>query len=375
MTDKTVLHIITRFQNGGAETTTINELEALNDTEEAYDLHLGYGYDSDETAVSDAVPESVTTVCFEQIRHGSLGRTLPAVLEVTGYLRRSSCDVVHTHSTEAGVIGRWAGTLAQTPTIIHEIHGDPITEDRSAVLNTFVTAMERLSAPLATKLIVKSERIREDFLKRGIGTREQYEVIYHGVNVARFSGIAPADIPESSADRQLLFVGRLSDGKGLFDLLDGFEAVAARHSVNLVIAGDGPMRSDLEETVEQRGLSDSVFLLGYRTDIPQLLAASDVLVLPSYREGTPRVISEALASATPVVASRIAGIPEQVTDGETGLLIEPGNVEALIDALEALLASEQRRKTMSNRCGNGVDRFSRESSAIDIIELYRSLTN
>ncbi|TKX86566.1 glycosyltransferase family 1 protein [Halorubrum sp. SS5] len=373
MTEITVLHIITRFRNGGAETTTSNELDALHAADEKYDLHLGYGYDSDENAVTTAVPDFVTTVRFDQIRHGSLARTLPAVFEVARYLRQTDCDVVHTHSTEAGIIGRWAGTLARTPTIIHEVHGDPITDDRSAVLNAFVTAMERLSAPIATKLIVKSERIREDFLERGIGTQEQYKLIYHGVDVERFSGVAPADVPESNANRRLLFVGRLSDGKGLVDLLNGFEVVAERHSVDLLIAGDGPIRSALEEIIEQRGLSDSVFCLGYRTDIPQLLAASDVLVLPSYREGTPRVISEALASGTPVVATQIAGIPEQVTDDETGLLIEPGDIDGLVNAIDTLLADGQRRNAMSSRCRNTVNQFSRASSTRAIQELYRSI--
>lgn len=374
MTETSVLHLITRFRSGGSETTTVNELRTLLDADVDYELHLGYGLDSNESAVADVALYGIKTTCFEHIQHYSLVHTVPAVLQVTRYLLQHNIDVIHTHSTEAGIIGRWAGVLAKTSTIIHEVHGDPITEDRSALLNRFILMMERLTAPFATKIIVKSERIREDFLERKIGARDQYELIYHGVDTEQYADVPPATLPDSDAGFRLLFVGRLVDGKGLYDLLEAFETVREDTDVELLIIGDGPLADDLTRYIDRNELSEDVQMLGYRSDIPNLLAASDFLVLPSYREGTPRVISEALASGTPVVSTRIAGIPEQVTDGKTGLLYDPGDVQALEDAISNLLDDHELRQEMATRCETSVDKFSRERANHQIRELYDSLT-
>jgi len=232
--------------------------------------------------------------------------------------------------------------------------------------------MERLSAPIATRLIVKSERIRQSFIDRGIGTESIYELIYHGIDLSRFENQTPVPIPESDGDLRLLFIGRLQEGKGLFDLVDAFAKLES-HDVDLLIAGDGPLEEKINKEITKRGLEQSIHLLGYREDVPELLAASDVLILPSYREGTPRVISEALASRTPVVSTRIAGIPEQVSHGECGLLIDPGDVDALVDALDRLFDSEELREKMFRACRSQVERFSVEREQREITQLYERL--
>lgn len=374
MTENTVLHLITRFLGGGAETTTENEVDALLDADADYKIHLGYGSEHDPERVADVAARGVKSVCFDHIRHYSLGHTVPAVIQVTRYLRRHDVDIIHTHSTEAGIIGRWAAALARTSYVIHEIHGDPISEDRNAVLNTFVIVMERITAGLTTKFIIKSERIREDFLERGIGNPDQYELIYHGVDFNRFLNVEPAPLPESSAESRLLYVGRLSEGKGLFDLLDSFEDVVSVHDVDLIVAGDGALRDELVAAIDRAKLTESVFFLGYRSDVPELLAASDALVLPSYREGTPRVISEAIASGTPVVATGIAGIPEQVKHGSTGLLIEPGDIDQLVSSLSQILSSEEFSEELCHDGCSTIPDFSLTQSKEKTVELYTNIT-
>ncbi|WP_159904796.1 glycosyltransferase family 4 protein [Salinirussus salinus] len=368
-----VLHLITRFLDGGAETTVEHQIEGLLETGSDYELHLGVGREHDAERMRVMEEMGVQTHVFDHIRHYSLVHTIPAVVQVAQFLREQQVDLLHTHSTEAGVIGRWASLLARTPVTIHEIHGDPIAADRQTLLNAFIWIVERLSAPLATTLIVKSERIQELFLRRGIGTQDQYELIYHGVNIEEFSTASPAPLPESTSQLRLLFVGRLQSGKGLFDLLNSFEMLVGRYDVDLLIAGDGPLAPDLKREVKRKSMDATIHFLGYRDDVPRLLAAADVLVLPSYREGTPRVISEALISGVPVVSTRVAGIPEQVTDGESGFLIKPGDVDGLVGALDKLLGSPELRHQMARSCRSEATRFTIDREKKEIVRLYERL--
>jgi len=374
MTERTervrVLHLITRFLNGGAERTTEHALAALHEADRPYDLRLGFGAAADRGRVS-ALPAYVDTVQFRSLRHYNPVAAVVAVGAVAAYLRRHDVDILHTHSTEAGIVGRVAAALAGTDHVIHEIHGDPIAPDRNATLNRFLLAAERATAPLADRLLVNSTRVRDAYLSRGIGRPEQYVYVPDSVNVERFRGAAfEGQRPDGPL---FLFVGRLADGKGLFDLLDAVEAMREDHDVSLWIAGDGPLADDLDEVVQRRGLGDVVSRLGYREDVPELLAAADALVLPSYREGTPRVITEALAAGTPVVATDIAGIPEQVTEGETGYLVAPGDVGALADRLTRLVTDTDRREQMADRAPATVDRFDIRHTAAQYRDVYDAL--
>lgn len=367
-----VLHLITRFLQGGAETTTEQTLEALADAPEPYDLRLGTGaaYDSERLAAVEK--RGVETVVFRLIRHYNPVAAILAVFTVAWYLWREDVHVLHTHSTEAGIIGRWAGYLVDTPVVIHEVHGDPIAQDRNPLLNAVLVWLERTSAPATTRIVVKSERIRETYLARGIGDPDQYELVYHGVDTERFENArANGERGAETNPVRILFVGRLADGKGLFDLLDAVARLDA--DVTLEIVGDGPLADDLAAAVRRRGLDDIVTLHGYRSDVERVMAGADVFALPSYREGTPRVVTEARAAGLPVVATDIAGLPEMVRDGETGFLVEPGAVDALRDRLARLVQSPELRRRMGERARDGLAKFERETAAEAYRELYRSV--
>lgn len=377
-----VLHLITRFLDGGAETTTRNTLDALATDDYRYDLRLGTGAKHNPDRLDALESDGIETIVFWSLRHYNPVTTWVAVLSIAWYLHRESVDVLHTHSTEAGIVGRWAGAIARTPVVIHEIHGDPIADDHHRLLNAFIFAAERATAAITDRFIIKSERIHQQFLDRGIGCPDQYELIYHGVNLERFRTNTQETSNEGRNEMhrmnagcanespfQLLFVGRLADGKGLDDLLTAVEQLDC---VSLWIAGDGPLSERVASAIESNDLP--VEMLGYRNDVPSLMAAADVLVLPSYREGTPRVITEALASGLPVVSTSIAGIPEQVADGETGFLIEPGDVDALVDRLQQL-QNPSLRQRFSDQAASSVEKFSQETAAKQYRQLYRDILN
>lgn len=361
-----VLHLITRFLDGGAETTTINELEAIREADLDADLRLGVGREHDEEALDSVEAQGVETQVFSWIRHYSLVASVLAVAQVARYLLRDDIDIVHTHSTEAGVIGRFAATIARTPVVVHEVHGDPIADDRSRLLNGFVLAMERLAARTTDYIVTKSPTIERCYLERGIGRPERYRVIRHGVDLERFRGASPASDLDPDRD-VVMYVGRLARGKGIPDLLDAVAGLAD-DDVTLVLVGDGPLRSEIEGTVARRGMEVSVRLLGHREDVPSLLAAADLLVLPSYREGTPRVVTEALASGLPVIGTTVGGVPDQLDPATNGYLIDAGEVEALTATIRSVLADDVGPVETAH-----LDRYSLARSRERHRELYEEL--
>jgi glycosyltransferase involved in cell wall biosynthesis len=165
-------------------------------------------------------------------------------------------------------------------------------------------------------------------------------------------GLALDEVPAShasgSSNLRLILVGRLSAEKGIAGLLEALAIVAPERRPDLVIVGDGPMRAELDRAVEQLGLADRVTFLGRLAEAETLaeIARSDVLVLPSFMEGLPIVLMEAMALGKPVIATRVAGVPELVNDGETGLLFTPSNWSELAAQISALAADHELRKRL-----------------------------
>jgi len=362
-----VFHLITRLLKGGAEAETIATVRGLDD----YEFTVGYGAEYDQDQVDLLEREGVATRRFPLIRHYNPVTTVPAVLSLARYLRREEFDIVHTHSTEAGIIGRFAAALAGVPNVVHTVHGVPFADDRNGLLNRFVLACERRAARYTDRIVTNADVIAEEYLELGIGTPDQYTTVYSGVDLDAFENAEPAeDLPGERP--RVVMVGRLADGKGHEVLLDAVESLDSLDG-SVCIVGDGPLYDSLERDVEARGLDDQVFLTGFRDDVPRILAASDVLVLPSYREGTPRVITEAMASGLPVVATDIAGIPEQVVDGENGYLIPTGDAMALAECISKLLAHVELREKMGARGLERAERFSIEAMVGELDEVYQGL--
>lgn len=360
-----VFQFITRLLKGGAEDHLIEIVTGLD----GYDFTVGYGAEYDPEQVEYLEDHGVETVQFPLIRHYNPVTAVPALISMVRYLRTEEYDIVHTNSTEAGIIGRFAAAIAGVPNVVHTVHGIPFADDRNAALNRFVLGCERLAAKHTDRIVTNADVMAEEYIERGIGTRDQYTTIYSGIDIEKFrTATSATDLPGESP--RVVMIGRLAEGKGHGILLDAAESLRDE-DVTFCLVGDGPLYETLSAEIESRGLADSVFLLGYRDDVPAVLAASDVLALPSYREGTPRVIAEAMASGLPVVATDIAGIPEQVVDGESGYLISTGDSEALSNRLDELLAAPELREQLGQRGCERAERFSTAAMNEDLDLLYR----
>lgn len=364
-----VFHLITRLLKGGAEAKTIETVLGI----EGYEFVVGHGAEFDPDQISRLEAAGIETLRFRTIQHYKPVTAVLAVGAVARYLRKQGFDLIHTHSTEAGIIGRFAASLVEDVAAVHTVHGVPFTSDRNALLERFVLHCERAAARRTDCIVTNADAIAEEYLSRGIGQPEQYTTVYSGIDVDQFQGIEPAaDITGNGV--RVVMIGRLADGKGFEDLLAALDRLG-RDDLSVYLVGDGPLRQSLKREIERRDLDEMIHMLGYRDDVPAILAACDVFVLPSYREGTPRVITEAMASGLPVVSTDIAGIPEQVADGENGFLIEPGNIEELVTSIERLIKSPDLRKQFGDAGQERVEQFSLDAMLSDIEIVYQNLIN
>ena len=250
---------------------------------------------------------------------------------------------MHTHSSKAGILGRLAARMARVPVVVHTVHGWGFHERQRPLVRHAYVSLERWCAGFTDALITVTPRDAERGLSLGIGREDLYTTIRSGIDVARFG--SPERSREAvrtelglAADAPVVVsVMRLSPQKAPLDLLEA-TALLVREvpAARIVIVGDGPLRQDVEARSRALGLDDRVTLTGLRQDVPELLAAADVLALCSLWEGLARVIPQAMAAGLPVVATAIDGSAEAVTDGETGILVPPDDPATLAAALSTV---------------------------------------
>ncbi len=341
-----LLFVIDNLRPGGAQKALIATVRALRQTQ-ATAAVWRLGGTSEIEAEFDALGVPV---------FGG-GKGLGAVLcgppALLRYLKRGRIDLVQTLLFHSDVAGRAISRLARTregqrrrPAIVSSVRASNVRNRR------WQFALARLTAPLADAFTAVSERSL-DFAARHEGVdKARATVIPNGIDLAHWR-----DLPERAEARRRLgldpdafvvgTVGRLHEQKGHRYLLAAAKRVLAeRPDTVFVIAGYGPLRDHLERMAKELGVAQQVQFLGFRRDVPTILAATDVFALPSLWEGMSNAILEAMAAARPVIATEVDGNVEQVVDGETGLLVPAADVEALAEALLRLAADPAAARAM-----------------------------
>jgi glycosyltransferase involved in cell wall biosynthesis len=255
--------------------------------------------------------------------------------------------------------------------------------DRTLPLRIYKWLDLGMTLRLFTRIVTVSEAVRREVLRAGYPARRVL-TLHDAMDATTFS---PGRLQLGAQVRQELgcttahllvcAVGRLSPEKGHGFLLAAFrEVIAAVPKARLVLAGEGPLRSRLQAQVAEWGLGDHVIFAGYRDDVEAIIAASDLLVMPSLREGFGDPIIEAMALHRPVIASRVGGMVEIVHDGETGLLVPPGDPGALALAIINLLREPQARERMGLQGRRvALREFSVERLADGLVRLYKELVS
>jgi len=349
-----LLHIITRFDKGGSAENTF--LTASNLDKNRYDVVLVTGSSppanspvhsrDPETAAIEANianlhAKGVRLVCLaELVRDLSPLSDLSAFLSLVRMIRREKPQIVHTHTSKAGFLGRWAAWLCRVPIIVHTPHGHVFWGYFGPCRTRFFIALERWTARITTKLVMLTEREKADHMRFRIAPEEKFSVIHSGVDLSRFrpdparkAEIRSAlEIPSESI--VVATVGRLTAVKGQDTLIRAIaECLRQGGKVFLLTLGEGELRSDLEALSAELGIAEAVRFLGWRPDVASVIDACDIFCLPSLNEGMGKAIVEAMVMGKPVIASDVGGIPDLVIPGENGILVPPGDSNALAKAI------------------------------------------
>jgi glycosyltransferase involved in cell wall biosynthesis len=293
-------------------------------------------------------------------------------LAVYRYFRRERIDLVHTHFSVPGFIGRVAAWLAGVPVIVHTIHGYPYHAKSSAAQRWFYILLERSVGRIAHVVLSQNRDNLADAIRYRMVPRDRLRFIGNGIHLDRFRPPVRRTAPAVPT------ITCLARHEGVKHHVMLFEAVRRLKdrgiAFRVLLVGGGDERQVNEAHVDRLGIRDRVEFLGYRDDVPEILARTEVSVLTSIKEGVPRAILESMAMAIPVVATRIPGNVDAVRDGETGYLVDVDDVEALADRLAALMADPALRATLGARARQvALQEFDERRIVESLGQLYKSL--
>jgi glycosyltransferase involved in cell wall biosynthesis len=378
-----ILRIVTRLNTGGPARHLTTLARALDP--DRYEQWLaagreGRGEDSMRPFVEaqgvrlSLVPEMAGT--------SRLGpRDLVAVARIRKLIRDVRPDVVETHTTKAGIVGRLAARLEGSPVVLHVYHGHVLEGHYGAVKTWMARRAERLFARTSDRLVAVSAHVKSDLIKLGVAPADQISIVEPGLDLAPLlccrneRGALRRELGLDPVVPLVGIVGRLTAVKNHRLFLEAAAGVlAVRPSVHFLVVGDGESGAAIRGWARSRGLMDRVTFTGWRYDLPRIYSDLDLLVSCSKNEGTPFTIIEAMAAGCPVVATMVGGIPDLVDDGITGLLVPSAQPRPLAAAILRLLGDADLARRLARSAAADVEnRFSTARLASDMDALYTEL--
>lgn len=352
----TVVHIITKMELGGAQRNTLYTVQHLDPERFRVFLLTGSGGE----LLGEAGACAGHRIIADLIREISPRRDFAALLQIRSALIRIMADapldapvIVHTHSSKAGIIGRWAAWLAGVRIIVHSVHGFGFHDFQKPSVRLMYKVLERITSRITKKFIVVSEANCRVGEAAGIFKRDAACLIRSGIDIDAFAR-APQDMQavrrELGIPQDVPLITMVACFKPQKAPLDFVRACAAVHRLHpracFLLAGDGELREQIAAAVASHGLEKNFFMPGWRRDVADLLHSSQIAVLSSYWEGLPQVVPQACAAGLPIVATRVDGTPEVILDGVNGFLVQPGDVELMAQKIAYLLENPQEARAM-----------------------------
>jgi glycosyltransferase involved in cell wall biosynthesis len=372
-----VLTVITRLELGGAQRVALYTASHLD--RQLFESGLAWGpgdvLDDEARGLADLTRFEIADL----VRPISPASDFKALAALRSSIRRFRPQVVHTHSSKAGVLGRLAARLERVPVVVHTVHGFGFTPLQSVVKRAAFLRAEKLAARWTNHFVAVSRVNFDRGVELGLWRKAQASVIRAGIDLEHFrehgdGGGARRRLGVPQGAPLVTQVGNFKPQKAPLDFIRAAARIAvARPDVRFVMVGDGPLRGAAEAMAAELGVADRVVFCGWWDDIRELLAATSVSVLSSRHEGLPCAVVESLAAGVPVVATAVDGTPEVVRPGINGELVAPADPTALADAVLAILGDDERRRTMAAAATDGLDEFDRDHMVRKLEELYRWL--
>lgn len=387
-----ICHIITRFILGGAQENTLASLVGL--AERGHDVTLITGPSRGrEGNLLEQKGLVNSNLPFKFIENRYLVRSINPLFDYLAYrslvnhFEREKYDIIHTHSSKAGIIGRMAASNLRDKKIskvVHTIHGLAFDKYKPFWKNKIYIAAEKLCAKKSDKIVSVCDTMSVQAINAGIGCPELFETIYSGFDLEKF--IAARDkkeeirkklaVPENTV--VLLAIGRLFNMKGAEDFLTVIENVSESYDSQIkgIMIGDGPLRNSLEKRAKENLSRNGVMFTGLLPpdEIPDWIVAADVIIHASLREGLARILVQALAAGKPVISYDIGGAKEVVTDGENGFIVNSGDVNLLTEKVKLLIENKNMLLSLTKGAREtDLTNFSSDVMVAKLEQLYKKI--
>jgi glycosyltransferase involved in cell wall biosynthesis len=379
-----VLHIITRLIVGGAQENTMLTASFLDKNRYEVEVWSGPQTGSEGSLKKEYRKREIKLEFIpELVREINPVKDFLALFKIIRKLKRQPFDIIHTHSSKAGILGRIASKLAGVPVIVHTVHGWSFHDRMRTMERKVYIALEKWTEHFTDKLITVTDLDIKKGLDAGIFKSDKYVTIHSGIEIERYRDIE-VDIrkkrQELGIKEDAIIVGtvaRLSPQKAPLDFVEMVAQVHQDHpDVKFVYVGDGPLRDIVENRIRKHHLEDAISLLGLRCDVPELLHCIDIFALSSHWEGLPRVFPQAMAAGKPIVATRVDGASEAIQHGVNGFLVETGDVKGLSHYVGLLIGDKHLRNVMGRKGLDMVDpAFSARDMVSQISVVYEELLN
>jgi glycosyltransferase involved in cell wall biosynthesis len=380
-----ILRVIARLNMGGPAIHVASLAAGLEDRGYSTTLVAGSLARGEDSMAFLAERLGTPVVAVPELqREVSLVDDARAVRRVASIIRDVRPHILHTHTAKAGAIARAAALgsgRARPPIVVHTFHGHVLKGYFDPARTAVFRQVERNLARGSDVLVAVSPEVRDELVEQQVAPREKFAVIRLGIPLEERLGDATADLDYRhlyGIPTDAFVVGWVGRMTGVKDTGAVVEIVRAAREQGvdavLVMVGDGPDRERLEQLAHDLGVARTTYFVGYQSEVAGYYRLFDAFLLPSVNEGTPVSAIEALASGTPVVATRVGGVPDVVRDGIDGFLVEPGDVEGAAERL-AILAADPALRSRLGESGRVrvLERYSVARLVDDVDRLYRSL--
>lgn len=375
-----VLHIITKLAIGGAQENTIFTCSMLPKNAFRTSILCGTERDEEGNLFNTAEDKKVSLFFVPELKRGiNPVKDFTALVKIMKFIQMGKYDIVHTHSSKAGILGRIAGKIAGTPVIIHTVHGWSFNDFMNPVQKKFFVFCERIAGKFTDKILVVTKEDIKKGLKEGIEDKKKYEIIRSGIDFSQFyprdSNVTlKRELGIKKGEKVIGTVTRLCSQKNVNDFVMMAHIVSnILPNTKFLVVGDGKERGTIDTIINELHLEDKIFMAGVRSDIPEILSIFDVFVSTSLWEGLPRAVVEALACGVPVVANAVDGVKEIIRDGDNGYLVRPKDVDSTAQRVIQILSDDDTVNRMKSKTRKGAEDFSVQKMVLSIAKLYTEL--